>query len=103
MKKTLTGRTRFAPVIAGFAIAAGITFGGPFIHPPTHDTATASAPAQASAADTARCVFSLKDLVEFAENPAACAPSLKDLPVFGGKVRPGQEPVTDRRETFDWI
>ncbi|MFF5706158.1 hypothetical protein ACFY7H_27295 [Streptomyces sp. NPDC012794] len=84
MKKTkLGGRARIASVIAGFAVAAGLTFSGPFIHPPAQDTLTASG----QAADRARCFLSVVELedVDFRN----CAGMGK--------------PHFDRRETFDWV
>ncbi|WP_042801448.1 hypothetical protein [Streptomyces sp. C] len=82
-KNQIGGRTRIAPLIAGFAIAAGLTFSGPFIHPPAQDQLTAAG----QAADKARCFLSVvePDDIDFTK----CGPKVK-LPV-------------DRRETFDWI
>ncbi|RSS57979.1 hypothetical protein EF912_12290 [Streptomyces sp. WAC07061] len=82
-KNQLGGRTRIASLAAGFAVAAGLTFSGPFIHPPAQDQLTASG----QAADRARCFLSVVELDDL--DITKCAPKVK-LPV-------------DRRETFDWI
>ncbi|MCX5376692.1 hypothetical protein [Streptomyces sp. NBC_00091] len=89
-KTTLARRTRFASVIAGFAVAAGLVFGGPFIHPPAQDTLTASGPVS----DKARCFLSVVESGNAgnAESIADCTGSLKPL-----------KPAFDRRETFDWV
>ncbi|WP_329196475.1 MULTISPECIES: hypothetical protein [unclassified Streptomyces] len=100
MGNTFTRRARIVSAAAGFTVAAGLTFGGPFIHPPVQDTPAASA----SAADRARCVLSLVDFVE-----GDCTDVFKPagrpdaVPGPGGHGKQDKEPVVDRRETFDWI
>ncbi|MCJ1678482.1 hypothetical protein MTF65_14210 [Streptomyces sp. APSN-46.1] len=112
MENTFTRRARIISATAGFAVAAGLTLGGPFIHPPVQDTVTASArttvsgsvSGSPSAADRARCVLSLVDFVE-GDCTDVFEPSRRPdgIPGFGGIGKPGKEPVVDRRETFDWI
>ncbi|MEU9718902.1 hypothetical protein [Streptomyces sp. NPDC047976] len=82
-KNQLGGRTRIASLVAGFAIAAGLTFSGPFIHPPAQDQLTASG----RAADKAHCFLSVVEADEIDFKKCGTKPKL---------------PV-DRRETFDWV
>ncbi|MFJ3880527.1 hypothetical protein ACIPW5_24080 [Streptomyces sp. NPDC090077] len=82
-KNQLGGHIRIASLIAGFAVAAGLTFSGPFIHPPAQDQLTASG----QVAEKARCFLSVVE------------PDEIDVKNCGTKVK---LPV-DRRETFDWV
>ncbi|MFI2431571.1 hypothetical protein [Streptomyces sp. NPDC018693] len=86
MKKSkLGGYTRFAPVVAGFGVAATLAFSGSFTHSTAQDTPTASG----RTADNAPCFLSAVELRIAADDIRKCV---------GTVTAP-----FDRRETFDWI